>query len=456
VLTEQPPPPICWHGNVSKTQEASFELKNNQNRKKIFFNEQCGTVKHHFFLFLAVVNTMAGSGCSTYRVQHKGKTTVAKTFPTLEAAEAEMACLAILCHPNVIRPSDFVWGLGLIAIFMPALDMDLKQFTETAEYGPIITAEIFRQLACAVNHIHSHGILIIDIKLSNVAVSYEMMRCTLAGAVRSLEIRMIDFGSSKLIADVKTGEEMRFTNECQCPEKKDGIFDFPGDIWEFAYLIQQVINRSQDKEQSERKFGDLVNAMTSVDSALRPTAWQVRRFVDRQRLEFWEKLDFIWSSKAVFEPDLNYITKAQDPLTFLARNFSDRMIFITKLARGGSLRNINKAFFFLYKTAQGQESSGQMGAGFRDRIMLQISEFHAVVGDSWWTQLLYCMTIRSLCSVLPPIALPQSVEDLLRALSSVEVCKAYVREALDLALASAAPIDAEPAAKKRKRSADTA
>ena len=370
----------------------------------------------------------------------------------MEAATKEWECLRQFLHPNVIYVLDFAMGYGLFVIIFSALDKDLDQFIKTEIYYTTTVAEIIRQLLRGVNHIHNLGFLINDIKAANVAVSYDKG----AQGEIQLELRVIDLGSAMRIVAIKPGDIMRFTKECQSPDKKLGMIHLPSDIFEAGSLIREVIKCSQDKEQSDRTFGELVQAMTSVDFARRPTAWQIRRIVDAERLERWERLNSIWYSKTVFGHDILYIITLPDPLTFLARNFSDRMIFITKLARGGSLRNINKAFFFLYKTAQGQESSGQMGAGFRDRIMLQISEFHAVVGDSWWTQLLYCMTIRSLCSVLPPIALPQSVEDLLRALSSVEVCKAYVREALDLALASAAPIDAEPAAKKRKRSADTA
>jgi serine/threonine protein kinase len=288
------------------------------------------------------------------------------------------------------------------------MDMDLRHFMETELYDLATVCAISRQSAQGLHHVHSLQTLHADIKAENIGISV---------ALKRIHVRLLDFGSAKLISEIKTGDLIRSTRLNQSPEKQQGMFHLPGDIYELGAVYKEVIDNSMDKIESNKLYGELVDDMLRPEFVLRPTSHQVLVRLDDPLLSLWERLCSAASGQAEWRADFAYLIECADPLTFLPRDLSSRIEYIIKLLASDSLSQMEKAFFLLFKTAQSDESG---------EVLQYIHHFHEVVDTTWWTKLFYCMTVDAL-SALHGFVLTDIVKIKLWTFSGVDVCERYVR-----------------------------
>ena len=341
-----------------------------------------------------------------YRDIRRSKVVAVKYLANKEDAKEEVKTLKRFWHPNVINFVDFFKCGDAFGIVMHGMDMDLRHFISTELYNSVTVCEIARQSAQGLHHVHALQTLHADIKAENIGLSMDGPR---------IHVRLLDFGSARLIADIKTGDIIRSTRSNQSPEKRLGMFHLPGDIYELGVVYQEVIDHSVDRIVSNELCGGLVQDMLRPEYALRPTSQQVLVRLGDPLLELWERLCSAASGHEEWKSDFDDLIRCEDPLTFLARDLSTRMEFIVKLLSSDSLRQIEKAFFLLFKTAQGGEPT-----------MQYLHHFHGVVDTTWWTKLFYCMAVDAL-SALPNFCLTDIIKIKLWTFSGLNVCERYVR-----------------------------
>lgn len=355
---------------------------------------------------------------------HRRSSVVVKYLRDRTDAKSEVVTLKRFCHPNVINFVDFFqWG-NSFGIAMHGMDMDLRSFMETELYDCLAVCEISRQSANGLHHVHTLKTLHADIKAENIGISIARKN----GKLVRIHVRLLDFGSAKLVADIKAGDLIRSTKLYQSPEKQLGVFHLPGDIYEMGIVYREVIDHSTDIAASSEMYGGLVSDMLQSEFGLRPTSQQVLVRLDDPLMALWERLCSVAAGTAEWNVDFTYLIDCVDPLTFLQRDLSSRVEYIVKLLASDSLSQMEKAFFLLFKTAQG-ETAAFMDSGESEEctVLQYIDSFHGVVDTTWWTKLFYCMAINAL-STLPSFAMTDVIKIKLWAFSGVEVCERHVRD----------------------------
>jgi serine/threonine protein kinase len=351
----------------------------------------------------------------------KSQTVVVKYLKDKSVAKDEVRTLKRFWHPNVINCIDFIKCNDAFGIVMYSMDMDLRDFMLSNVYGADDVREISLQLAHGLHHVHGLDTIHADIKPENIGISIAKDK----DCDKHLHVKIIDFGSARHVTEISNGVGIRSTFCAQSPEKRRGVFGPFGDIFELGLVYQEVSLHSTESAQSNEMYGGLVHEMLQAEPALRPTSHDVLVRLNDPLILLWDRLNALTAGSTEWKADLASLSSCIDPLPFLARDFPARMAYIIKLTTSDSLQKIEKAFFFLLKTAQG-ESVSSRGGGSGDSVLNYIHHFHGVVDTTWWTKLFYCMAISTLCA-LPGFALSDTVKLKLWSFSGVEICERYVR-----------------------------
>jgi serine/threonine protein kinase len=309
---------------------------------------------------------------------------------------------------------------------MHAMDMDLRQFMETELYDSILVCDISRQCARGLHHVHELETLHADMKPENIGISIERRRLGTIGRIR-IHVRLLDFGSAKLLVDLTSGVEIRSTLHYQSPEKRLGMFHLPGDIYELGVVYEEIISKSSDAVTSNHLYGRLVSDMLQDEFKLRPTTQQLLLRLDDPNPALWARLREVSSNEGM---DMADLIVCADPLTFLSLDLYSRMEYIIGLAIGDSLQKIEEAFFLLFKTAQSEVFEYGDGTAFLGQSVLQhIHHFHATVDTDWCTKLFYCMAVSTLVA-LPYFKLTDVMKLKLWAFSVDSTCRDHVQNTL--------------------------
>lgn len=339
-----------------------------------------------------------------------------------QGAREEVQILCRFWHPNVIDVVDFVEINGLFGIVMSATDMDLRQFMETELYDSVTVCDFSRQCARGLHHVHSLEILHADVKPENIGISIAKRT---EERIR-IHVRILDFGSAKQIGELGVGSVIRSTLHYQSPEKRSGIFHFPGDIYELGIVYQEVIDHSVDSTESAKLYGGLVSDMTQSEFQLRPTSQQVLIRLEDPQKSIWDRVSMIASEgmkEERWKEDFEFLVGCEDPLSFLMSDLQSRINYIARLANSDNVQHIERAFFFLYKTAQREVVGGECCNDFS--VLHFIHLFHGVVDTTWWTKLFYCMAIDQL-SRQRYFGLTDVIKIKLWIFSRVDICRYYV------------------------------
>ena len=338
-----------------------------------------------------------------------------KFLANVKDAKDEVKILGHFCHPNVINVVDFIKWSDSFGIVMHEMDMDLRQFMEHENYDSTNVCDISKQCAEGLHHVHSLRILHADVKPENIGISITKIE----GRRLIIHVRLLDFGSSKFISEIKLGMQIRSTLQNQAPEKRLGMFHHPGDIYEMGVVFQELKEHS-NMTGLDAFYDRLVADMLQDEFQLRPTSHQLLARLGDPLHALWNQISSMVVG-GVDAMDISDLVDSADPLTFLWRDLLPRMQYIVKL--GDSLTD--RAFYLLFKTAQ-SEIIAFNESGSEVTLLHYVYPFHAKVDTSWWTQLFYCMALHVL-SVLPYFSLSDIMKVKLLAISSVPICEQYVR-----------------------------
>jgi calcium-dependent protein kinase len=86
------------------------------------------------------------------------------------------------------------------------------------------------QLLSAVNHCHANGVIHRDIKPENIMLT------------KNNQVRLIDFGLSKISAKNKKQSEIAGTPYYMAPEVLDGNYNEKADIWSLGVLLYVLVS----------------------------------------------------------------------------------------------------------------------------------------------------------------------------------------------------------------------
>ena len=188
-----------------------------------------------------------------------------------KALKEVAALLMVQQHLNVIHLLDWYDtndNIG-IAIVMPLADMDLMDFIQTSMFTTVSTLRaVAEQVAAAVEHVHSCGLVHLDVKPDNVGVvllESGGMMC-----------KLMDFGSAQ--SELVTGTRIHCTRFYLAPEMLLGMVTPAADVYALGMTLRALIAQLAENTCGaaiSAAFGELWRAMTREDYFARPTSGEV-------------------------------------------------------------------------------------------------------------------------------------------------------------------------------------
>ncbi|ORX82370.1 kinase-like protein [Anaeromyces robustus] len=110
-------------------------------------------------------------------------------------------------------------------------DIDLFEYIDNFEIDIPTAREIFLQVVKIVHHLHSHGIVHMDIKDENIIINKETKK-----------VKLIDFGSSSYYEDGKIFKYFVSSGDYSAPETFTNKYEGPPqDIWSLGVLLYTIV-----------------------------------------------------------------------------------------------------------------------------------------------------------------------------------------------------------------------
>jgi eukaryotic-like serine/threonine-protein kinase len=174
-------------------------------------------------------------------------------------------------HPNIVKLfGQGEWERGLYIAMEFIHGISLKQFIMQQSLSMKRAIEIVLQVAYALLHLHSHGVIHRDLKPENILIDEEG------------EIRVIDFGIAQLHDETQEHKatESRFlgTPHYMSPEQKENpsLVTFASDIYSLGVILYELI-------LGKLSFGHL--NLTSLPKNLRKIAKKALAVSPRERYQ---------------------------------------------------------------------------------------------------------------------------------------------------------------------------
>ena len=290
-----------------------------------------------------------------------------KLISNKELAYEEINKLLLVGHQNIVTIVDIVEDNGFVGIVMPCSQMDLRSFMGNVRYNTTVMLQIKLQTMAAVHHIHTRGILHLDIKPENICidhVSHDKVRCIL-----------LDFGSSVVAEELmqRLRDSSAATNTIQTtrgyhsPELKSrGVLSSACDIYSagvvFGELMEGQVQEDCGGESSDAsssiikipQFRQLSIDMQHSDFKRRPSSREVLvRLGDKQIAKPLLSLGVagpIWTSPIAntFLSNNRTNTVAN---SFINDRLSTDLQKLVTLVRSSDVGHIRDAFWLLFETA---------------------------------------------------------------------------------------------------------
>ena len=129
----------------------------------------------------------------------------------VELVKREIDVLKLCQHPNVIRLLDIFENHDYLYIVMELLHVDLYVYLQQRDFevSEQRACSIIHSLAAALFYLHSYGIVHRDMKLDNIMMNDES---------EDSDIKLVDFGLSKIIGPKETCDEPYGTLGYAAPE----------------------------------------------------------------------------------------------------------------------------------------------------------------------------------------------------------------------------------------------
>ena len=240
----------------------------------------------------------------------------------MELAKVEIDILKISQHPNIIKLYDVFENEHYIYIIMENCSGgDLLSYFEYHEYELPETkvCEIIHKLSMAVYYLHSYGIVHRDLKPENILMT---------DLSASADIRLLDFGLSKIIGNDEKCTEPYGTLSFVAPEVLQGKpYDKSVDLWSIGIITFLLLcgylpfdDKHSEREIARQTIQDPVPYESKIWSKLSPEA---KTFVDgllqkkpEKRYSIKEVLEHPWIKKMDKVPEKRNDAKTSNQSQF--------------------------------------------------------------------------------------------------------------------------------------------
>ncbi|NGX57954.1 MAG: Serine/threonine-protein kinase PrkC, partial [Chlamydiae bacterium] len=148
----------------------------------------------------------------------------------------ESDIIALADHPNIVKLySQGEWERGLYIAMEYIEGTSLYQYLQETTLSLKEALEISLQIAYAICHLHSHGVIHRDLKLENILVTKEG------------QVKVIDFGIAQLLDEQQPGRRPRRqiigTPIYMSPEQKlnPESVSYPSDIYSLGIITYELV-----------------------------------------------------------------------------------------------------------------------------------------------------------------------------------------------------------------------
>jgi len=247
----------------------------------------------------------------------------------------EAKIIGLTDHPNIIKLYDQgQWEKGLFIAMEFIQGISLKQFILQKSLSPKKALQIILQVAYALCHLHTHGVIHRDLKPENILIC------------ESGQIKVIDFGIAQLDQDIHKGRETQRkrimgTPIYMSPEQKDNPkkVSYASDIYSLGIItyelflgrlshgvihltllpknLRTIIEKAL-KINPEERYQDIVDFISDISSYIKSYDEQ-EKFQPEEPEEIGENLfqsQSICQPKKFDSPQLEVGIKLQDGLFF--------------------------------------------------------------------------------------------------------------------------------------------
>jgi serine/threonine protein kinase len=243
----------------------------------------------------------------------------------LERFEREMAAVASLEHPGIVRANDAGCHDGWHYLVMEYLDgLDVGRVVDRLDTLPVADAcEIVRQAALAIAHVHNAGLVHRDIKPSNLMLTH-------SGTIKLLDLGLVLAGDDPLASDdrLTTVGHLMGTLPAMSPEQlidsrrvsaSSDIYSLGASLyrliagqWPFdssGGIATRILRMTSEvapsirmlRPETDPKLVSLIDQMLDRDPKQRPTAEEVASRIAQ------------WTCEADLTSLLNRAERASDP-----------------------------------------------------------------------------------------------------------------------------------------------
>jgi serine/threonine protein kinase len=220
----------------------------------------------------------------------------------------EAKIIALTDHPNIIKLyGQGEWENGLYIAMEFVQGISLKQFIMQQNLSIRSSLDIILQVAYALLHLHTHGVIHRDLKPENIIIT------------ENGQVKVIDFGIAQLTYETEKASHLgkgRFigTPSYMSPEQKRdplhvtyaadiyslGVITFELIIGKLSYGsiqlsllppdLQKIVEKAL-KPSLEERYQDIVDFITDISKYLKSQAIDRMQTREIERKEIWERLE---------------------------------------------------------------------------------------------------------------------------------------------------------------------
>ncbi len=225
----------------------------------------------------------------------------------------EAQIISITDHPNIVKVhGQGSWENGLYIAMEFIRGISLRQFIQQKSLSHRRALEIILQVAYALCHLHTHGVIHRDLKPENILIT------------EGGEVKVIDFGISQLQGDGSETYQNRVigTPTYMSPEQKDNPLSvsYPSDIYSLGIIayelilgrlshgiihlsllpqnLRGVIDQALQVDPKMR-YQDIVDFITDISATLK--SWETQTAESKEGISE-EILDLIQETRSILIP----------------------------------------------------------------------------------------------------------------------------------------------------------
>lgn len=189
----------------------------------------------------------------------------------LEEIANEINILKTLDHPNILKVYeyyDYNNSIFIVNELIPNGDL-FSLIKEKKSFNELLALRILQQMLSAVKFLHSENIVHGDIKPENIMidnfknVSFNNKRAMDYDDIYGFEIKLIDFGTSKIFNKSKVFNQLQGTAHYVAPEVILGAYHKQCDLWSCGVVFYVMLSGnhpfSSDNDDEEELYEKIKN-----------------------------------------------------------------------------------------------------------------------------------------------------------------------------------------------------